>query len=141
MRLYLRQSVMLTGLSSPKFNNAIQFIRTIEDIFQRQAVDGNMEAWVPSAFQGHPSIDVGNCYFIPRQHALQDQQISFSTTIEPDNILSERSLPCPTDSFRNPVESAGMKFGRGPCQIEHSGYYLFWRNFAIPVLRLECSPE
>jgi hypothetical protein len=52
--------MMLTGLSSPKFNDAIQSMRTIEDIFRRQAVDGNMEVWVPSNFQGHPSIDVGN---------------------------------------------------------------------------------
>jgi len=81
---------MLTGLSSPKFNDAVQSMHTIEDIFQWQAVlDGNMEVWVQSAFQGHPSIDVGNWYFTPRQHALQDQQISFSTAIDPNNILSE----------------------------------------------------
>jgi hypothetical protein len=81
--------MMLTGLSSPKFNDAIQSMRAIEDIFRRQAVDGNMEVWVPSNFQGHPSIDVGNRYFTPRQHALQDRQISFSSTIDPDSILSE----------------------------------------------------
>jgi hypothetical protein len=81
--------MMLTGLSSPKFNDAILSIHAIEDIFRRQAVDGNMEVWVPSAFQGHPSIDVGNRYFTPRQHALQDRQISFSLAIDPENILSE----------------------------------------------------
>ena len=82
--------MMLTGLSSPKFNDAVQSMHTIEDIFQRQAVlDGNMEVWVQSAFQGQPSIDVGNRYFTPRQHALQDRQISFSTAIDPDIILSE----------------------------------------------------
>jgi len=64
-------------------------MHAIEDIFQQQAVDGNMEAWVPSAFQGHSSIDVGNRYFTPCQHALQDRQISFSPVIDPDNILSE----------------------------------------------------
>lgn len=80
---------MLTGLSSPKFNNAVQSIQAIEDIFRRQVVEGNMEVWVPSSFQGHPSIDVGNRYFTPRQHALQDRQISFSQAIDPDNILFE----------------------------------------------------
>jgi hypothetical protein len=88
-RPYLRQSVMLTGLSSPKFNDAIQSIRTIEDMFRRQVVDGNLEMWVPSSFQGHPSIDVNNRYFTPRQHALQDNHISFSPTIDPDNILTK----------------------------------------------------
>jgi hypothetical protein len=80
---------MLTGLASPKFNDAILSMRAIEDIFRRQVVDRNMEVWVPSAFQGHPSIDVSNRYFTPRQHALQDRHISFSQAVDPDNILSE----------------------------------------------------
>lgn len=80
---------MLSGLSSPKFNDVVTSINAIQDIFQQQAVSGNMEAWVPSAFQGHLSIDVGNRYFSPRQHALQERHISFSPTIDPDNILSE----------------------------------------------------
>ena len=81
--------MMLTGLSSPKFDDAIQSMHAIEDIFRRQAVDGTMEMWAPSAFQGHPSIEVGNRYFTPRQHALQDRQISFSLIVDPDNVLSE----------------------------------------------------
>lgn len=88
-RLYLRQSMMLTGLSSPKFNDAILSIHAIEDIFRRQVADRGMEVWVSSAFQGHASIDVGNRYFTPHQHALQDRHISFSPAIDPDNILSE----------------------------------------------------
>ena len=61
----------------------------IEDIFRRQAVEGNMEAWVPSIFQGHLSIDIGNRYFTPSQHALQDRCVSFSPAIDPDNLLTE----------------------------------------------------
>ena len=48
-----------------------------------------MEVWVPSLFQGHQSIDVGNRYFTPYQHALQDHHISFSPATDPDNRLSE----------------------------------------------------
>ena len=48
-----------------------------------------MEVWIPSTFQRHPSIDIGNRYFTPRQHAFQDHHISFSAAIDPDNILSE----------------------------------------------------
>ena len=88
-RLYLRQSLMLTGLSSPKFDDAVLSVQAIGDIFQQQVGDGSMEVWVPSAFQGHPSINVGNQYFTPSQHALQDCQVSFSPVIDPDNILSE----------------------------------------------------
>jgi hypothetical protein len=80
---------MLTGLSSPKFNDAVLSLHEIENIFRQQAVDGNMEVWAPSAFQGHLSIDIGNRYFTPRQHALQERHISFSSAIDPDNILSE----------------------------------------------------
>jgi hypothetical protein len=80
--------MMLSGLSMPKFNDAVMSMHAIQDIFQ-QAVHGNMEAWVPSPFQGHPSIDVSNRYFTPRQHALQERHISFSPVIDPDNILTE----------------------------------------------------
>ena len=79
---------MPTVLSSPKFNDAIQSICAIENIFREQVVDRNMEVWVPSTFQGHLSIDIGNRYFTPRQHALQDRHISFIAVIDPDNILS-----------------------------------------------------
>lgn len=88
----MRQSVMLTGLSSPLFDEAIAPIYQIQDMFRRRAVingsSGIMEEWGPSLFQGHVSIDVGNRYFTPRKFALQDQQIAFNTNIDPHNILS-----------------------------------------------------
>jgi Helitron helicase-like domain at N-terminus len=42
--------------------------------------------------------------------------------------LKTRSLPCPCDSCRIPVDSGGIKFGRGHCQYCHSGDQLFRRN-------------
>ena len=48
-----------------------------------------MEDWVPSVFQEHPSIDVGNRYFTPRQNALQDRQVAFSASVDPDHILTD----------------------------------------------------
>ena len=86
---------MLSGLSSPKFNDAVMPINAIQDIFQQQAVNRNMEAWVPSAFQGHLLIDVGNQYFTPCQHALQEHHISFSPAIDPDNThIQVKRLLC-----------------------------------------------
>jgi hypothetical protein len=85
----MRQSVMLTGLSSPKFDEAVTSVYEIQDMFRRTAVDGTMEEWTPSIFQKHLSIDIGNRYFTPRQYALQDQQIAFSPSIDPHNILTK----------------------------------------------------
>lgn len=85
----MRQSVMLTGLSSPIFDEAIASIYEIQNMFRRTVVMGTMEEWVPSVFKEHVSIDVGNRYFTPRKYALQDQQIAFSANIDPHNILSE----------------------------------------------------
>ena len=79
---------MLTGLSSPKFGDAILSMRAIEDMFRKQVVNETMEMWVTSTFQGHPSIDIGNRYFTPRQHALQDREVSFSKVVDPENVLS-----------------------------------------------------
>ena len=64
-------------------------MHVIEDILRQLVVEGNMEAWVLSSFQGHPSFDAGNRYFTPHQHAFQDRHLSFSPSIDPDNILSE----------------------------------------------------
>ena len=80
---------MLTGLSSPMFKEAIASIYEIQDMFKRATVDGIMEEWTPIVFQEHLSIDVGNRYFTPRQYALQDKEIAFSASVDPDNILSE----------------------------------------------------
>jgi len=80
---------MLTGLSSAMFDEAIASVYEIQDMFRRTAVDRTMEEWTPSVFQKHLSIDVGNRYFTPRQYALQDQQIAFSASVDPHNILSE----------------------------------------------------
>ena len=86
---YMWQSAMLTGLSSPMFEEAIESVYEIQDMFRRSVVDGVMEEWIPLAFQEHLSIDIGNRYFTPCQYALQDRQIAFSASIDPDNILSE----------------------------------------------------
>jgi len=87
------QSVTLTGLSSPEFTDALASMHAIEDMFRRQVVsDRSTEIWVPwvpSNFQGHTSIDVGNRYFTPRQQGLQDRQISFSEVVDPHDILSQ----------------------------------------------------
>lgn len=80
---------MLTGLSSPLFDEAIASVQEIQDMFRRTTIEGTMEEWTPSVFQKHTSIDIGNRYFTPRQYALQDQQIAFSAIIDPDHILSD----------------------------------------------------
>ena len=79
---------MLTGLSLAKFGDGLVSIHTIEDMFRQQVVDETMEKWVTSTFQGHPSIDIGNRYFTPRNHALQNREVSFNQIVDPDNILS-----------------------------------------------------
>ena len=85
-------------------------MRTIKDLFRRQVADRNMEVWVPSTFQGHPSIDVGNRYFTPCQHALQDRQISISLVVDPDNILTEAM----GEEFVQYEEEAGTEAGKCP---------------------------
>lgn len=87
-RLFMRQSVMLTGLSSSTFDEALDSVCTIQDMFRQYMIDGTMEDWAPSIFQEHSSIDVGNRYFTPHQNALLHRQISFDPVVDPDNILT-----------------------------------------------------
>ena len=70
-RTYMRQSVMLTGLSSSKFNNAMASTCAIEDMFQQVIPTGTMDDWAPSSFQGYTTIDISNRYFTPAHLASQ----------------------------------------------------------------------
>lgn len=86
----MRQSVTLTGLSSPMFDDTMATVYQIQDMFKRTVVgNGTMDNWAPSLFQEHISINVGNRYFTPRKYALQSQQIAFSASVDPHNILSD----------------------------------------------------
>lgn len=42
-RLFMRQSVMLTGLSSSTFDEALDSVCTIQDMFWQYMTDGTME--------------------------------------------------------------------------------------------------
>jgi len=85
----MRQSVMLTGLSSTKFNNAMASIRAIEDMFRQLIATGQMDDWAPSNFKGHMTIDISNRYFTPAHDAShQDEQVPFSMAVDPDRLLS-----------------------------------------------------
>ena len=56
-----------------------------------------------------------------RQHCSDNPGNDHIEEEQDDDNKSKRSLPCPTDSCWNLAESAGMKFGRGPCQNWNSG--------------------
>jgi predicted phage tail protein len=56
----MRQSVMLTSLSLSTFDEALDAICIIQNMFRQYMTDGTMEEWAPSIFQEHSSIDVGN---------------------------------------------------------------------------------
>ena len=71
------QSVMLTGLSSTKFNNAMASIHAIEDMFRQLIATGQMDDWAPSNFKRHMTIDISNRYFTPAHDAShQDEQVT-----------------------------------------------------------------
>ena len=85
----MRQSVMLSGLSSPRFNDAMASTRAIEDMFRQVIPTGTMDDWALSSFQGYTTIDISNRYFTPAHLASQDdEQVPFSTSVDPDRILS-----------------------------------------------------
>ena len=83
------QSVMLTSLSSAKFNDALASMRAIKDMFRQMVPHGTMDDWAPSSFQGHTTIDISNRYFTPAHRGSQDnEQVPFSVAVDPDRILS-----------------------------------------------------
>lgn len=79
---------MLTGLSLSKFNNAMASTCAIEDMFQQVIPTGTMDDWAPSSFQGYTTIDISNRYFtLAHLEKQDDEQVPFSTSVDPDRIL------------------------------------------------------
>jgi hypothetical protein len=79
--------VTISGLGSHIFNNAVQGIHQIHDLFSRTFDAGTIESWTPSIFEDYEAIDMSNRFFTPRQHARTDHITTFSRAVDPDNIL------------------------------------------------------
>jgi hypothetical protein len=85
---FMRQAVSLTGLGSTTFNEGIQSIIAIEDIFSRQVGDQNMEPWKVGTWQDWQTIYLSNRYFSSCKNHRNLQSVPFHHFVDPDGTLA-----------------------------------------------------
>jgi hypothetical protein len=98
-RHFLRQSVQITGLSTPSFQTCIDHLQHIHATFSRHVPEGTLEPFQPSEFLNHPSMDIATRYFTSRREDPTGTAVPFPANVDPKGIL--RSLAA-DDYFHGP---------------------------------------
>jgi hypothetical protein len=84
----MRQSVRLTGISTPKFQACTDALQRLHEKLGRHVQDGAMEPLANELHGQHISIEFGNRYFTNRRDDPQSPTIPFNPTVDPNGILS-----------------------------------------------------
>ncbi|KDR70302.1 hypothetical protein GALMADRAFT_76349, partial [Galerina marginata CBS 339.88] len=75
------------GLGSDKFDQAIQNVQEIHQIFGRNLPQGALEDWNSTTFEGYMAIDMNNRFFTIRKQATIEEIVPFSSVVDPHGIL------------------------------------------------------
>ena len=86
---YLRQSVTLSGLGSPTFQNALMAVNEIYGHFDRQFSEDVLEPWSCSPIDNDnfPCISLSNRYLTPASEAHGLEAVPFHKGVDPKGIL------------------------------------------------------
>lgn len=87
-RLYARQAVTLTGLSSDIFQKAITNLREILTTITGHFPDDSVNHWEPATYEGHLALDIHTRYFTSRRNAPNETSLPFMKGVDPDGILA-----------------------------------------------------
>ena len=80
---YLRQSAVLTAFGDPVFENFFANIAVIHLIFRR-AIGELLDSTAQQLYSEHPvTIDVANCYFVPKANALPEDICMLTSEVDP----------------------------------------------------------
>lgn len=89
---YSRQSAALTAFGNPVFNKFLVNIAIIHTIFKRsigkqlQFIEDTAQ---PSYAEHSTTIDVANCYFVPKANTLPENIHSLTTEVDPFRTLAK----------------------------------------------------
>ncbi|KAK0460871.1 hypothetical protein IW261DRAFT_1317333, partial [Armillaria novae-zelandiae] len=83
----LLQSVMLTGLGCPAFDEVIATLQEIRLTGEREFKNGMLDKWTPLMYRGFPVFMVSNRYFRTAKEGSQYEVITFDKDIDPVGIL------------------------------------------------------
>ena len=86
--MFMRQSVKLTGLGAPLFQDCIGNIQRLSQILSRQVPEGNMDIFQHSNFLEYPALDIGTRYFTSRKDDPVGPSAPFDNSVDPTGILA-----------------------------------------------------
>ncbi|KAF8220010.1 hypothetical protein L208DRAFT_1336227, partial [Tricholoma matsutake] len=87
---YLHQSITLSGLGSPTFEQVILAAQEIYGHFDRQFTEGTLESWNNSP-ENSMALNISNRYLTPQTEAGAQPSIPFFKGVDPRNILKNLS--------------------------------------------------
>ncbi|TFK58156.1 hypothetical protein BDN72DRAFT_721604, partial [Pluteus cervinus] len=87
---FLTQSVTLSGLGTPTFDESVVALSEVYTVFSRQFPEGRMMPLQssPSSFGSGSSLVLSNRYFTRRSEGPQMKSIPFPSTVDPRKILT-----------------------------------------------------
>ena len=84
---FLRQGITITGFGTPTFQQSIEGVKLIYEMFQCRCLEGKLEAWVPGTHRGFPTLDLSNRYFTPTRDAPNMEHVPFHKLEDPLGVL------------------------------------------------------
>lgn len=87
-RLYLRQAVRLTGLSTEVFDKAVLVCKEVLTDMKIHFPDNSMSKWQTATYEGHVALDIHTRYFTPRKTAPNEQNLPFADGVDPHGVLA-----------------------------------------------------
>ncbi|KIM79399.1 hypothetical protein PILCRDRAFT_74520 [Piloderma croceum F 1598] len=84
---FLRQSVQLTGLSTPSFQTCIDNLQHIHTAFGRHVPEGELESFRTDMFLDHPCVDIATRYYTSRREDPTGTAVPFSPDVDPNGTL------------------------------------------------------
>jgi len=87
-KIYLHQSITLTGLSTPTFHAAVDQCKNIYEAMKSCFPPGKLNKWGPSRYEGHDALDANARYFTARKFAPDEQSLLFSLGVDTNGILA-----------------------------------------------------
>jgi len=88
-RLYTRQAVTLTGLSTETFAKAVENCNIIFSDMRAKFLEETTAPWQCGTYEGHATIDAHTRYFSLRKEAPTEQNQPFWQGVDPDGVLSK----------------------------------------------------
>ncbi|KAF8953052.1 hypothetical protein BDZ97DRAFT_1630835, partial [Flammula alnicola] len=84
--IHLRQSVTLTGLSCPGFEQAVQLFNDTYDAMSR-SFSGAMLPWKGGMYEGNSSLSFHARYFTLRRDAPTERGLDFGSGVDPKGLM------------------------------------------------------